>query len=142
MDPLGKQYGAGAPAEIRAACGAAKGLLLFAHGARDPRWAGPFERLTALVSAALPDTQVRLGFLELMSPRLPEAIDDMVARGVSSLTVVPVFLGQGGHVLRDLPLLADAARSRHPTLVLKVADAVGEDADVLAAMMAYCVRVA
>ena len=30
------------------------GLILFAHGARDPRWAEPFERLKRKVEAARP----------------------------------------------------------------------------------------
>ncbi|MGI4849945.1 MAG: sirohydrochlorin chelatase [Janthinobacterium lividum] len=119
-----------------------KGLVLFAHGARDPRWAQPFERLAELVRSNVPDTVVALGFLELMTPRLPELVRDMVAQGVGEIAVVPVFLGQGGHVLRDLPVLAEAARAAHPGLVFNVAQAVGEDADVLAAMMAYCVKVA
>jgi sirohydrochlorin cobaltochelatase len=29
-------------------------LILFAHGARDPAWAAPFERLRALTQAAMP----------------------------------------------------------------------------------------
>jgi sirohydrochlorin cobaltochelatase len=28
--------------------------------------------------------------------------------------VVPVFLGQGGHVLRDLPLMVEELRQQHP----------------------------
>ncbi|HAN56086.1 MAG TPA: cobalamin biosynthesis protein CbiX, partial [Betaproteobacteria bacterium] len=36
------------------------GLILFAHGARDPRWAVPFERLQALTQAQRPDWQVAL----------------------------------------------------------------------------------
>jgi sirohydrochlorin cobaltochelatase len=114
-------------------------LILFAHGARDPRWAEPFERLRAIAQAALPGTDVSLAFLELMSPRLPEAVAGLVLGGCVKVSLVPVFLGQGGHVLRDLPLLVEELRGAHPGLEISVAPAVGEDAAVLDAIARYCV---
>jgi sirohydrochlorin cobaltochelatase len=118
-----------------------KALILFAHGARDPRWATPFERLQQLVQAQLPDTGVELAFLELMTPRLPELVDRLAAQGCDAITVVPVFLGQGGHVLRDLPTIAEQLRQKYPQLTLNVVEAAGEDAAVLNAIAKYCVDV-
>jgi sirohydrochlorin cobaltochelatase len=116
-----------------------RALILFAHGARAASWAAPFERLRALVQARLPDTTVALAFLELMTPRLPELVAELAAGGVTALTVVPVFLGQGGHVLRDLPLMLGALQAQHPQLVIELAGAVGEDPAVLQALSDYCV---
>jgi sirohydrochlorin cobaltochelatase len=117
-----------------------RALILFAHGARAASWAAPFERLRDLVRAQQPDVDVSLAFLELMSPRLPERVAELVAGGVTEVTVVPVFLGQGGHVLRDLPLLLDELRATYPGLTVRAVDAVGEDPDVLRAMTEYCVK--
>ena len=117
-----------------------KALVLFAHGARAASWAAPFERLRDSSAARLPDCVVRLAFLELMEPRLPETVAQLVLEGVEDVTIVPVFLGQGGHLLRDLPLLAEGLRAAHPGLRLTVAGAVGEDPGVLAAMTDYCVQ--
>jgi sirohydrochlorin cobaltochelatase len=116
-----------------------RALVLFAHGARDPRWAAPFERLQQLVQAQAQDTTVALAFLELMTPRLPELVDQLVGAGCKDITVVPVFLGQGGHVLRDLPLLAEQLRQKYPQLTLKLVGAAGEDASVLSAIAEYCI---
>jgi sirohydrochlorin cobaltochelatase len=54
--------------------------------------------------------------------------------------VVPVFFGQGGHVLRDLPILIENLQKTYPQLKLNVAPAVGEDAEVLNAVAAYCLK--
>ena len=116
-----------------------KALVLFAHGARDSRWSAPFERLQQLAATTLPDTPVRLAYLELMTPQLPETVAALVADGCAELTVVPVFLGQGGHVLRDLPLLITELRTQYPSLDIKVAAAVGENPAVLEAIADYCV---
>ena len=116
-----------------------RALILFAHGARSASWAAPFERLRDMAAARLPEVDVSLAFLELMSPRLPEQVAALAAQGVDDVTVVPVFLGQGGHVLRDLPLLLDELRAAHPGVTIRSVGAVGEDPDVLRAMTDYCV---
>ncbi len=115
-----------------------RALILFAHGARDPRWAEPFKRLQGIVQSQSPELTVALAFLELMSPRLPELVPELVASGVDDVTVVPVFLGQGGHVMRDLPLIIAELQTTYPAVTFKIADAVGEDPQVLNAMAAYC----
>ncbi len=117
-----------------------RALILFAHGARDLRWAEPFKRLQKLTQAQAPDVVVGLAFLELMTPSLPEMVGQLAFSGCDGVTVVPVFFGQGGHVLRDLPLLVEKLRKAHPSLTLRLAGAVGEDADVLNAIAQYCVR--
>lgn len=116
-----------------------KALILFAHGARDPRWAQPFQRLQQRAQAQRPDVEVVLAFLELMEPRLPAVVTELAGKGIEQVSVVPVFLGQGGHVLRDLPPMIDELRATYPTLQISVSDAVGESAAVLDAIAAYCV---
>jgi sirohydrochlorin cobaltochelatase len=115
------------------------GLVLFGHGARDPRWAEPFERLAMKLRALRPEP-VSLAFLELMTPDLPTAIGHLAADGCDAVTVVPVFFGQGGHIRRDLPELLDRCREMFPSLTLQCATAVGEDDSVLDAVAQYCVR--
>ncbi|MBF6992040.1 MULTISPECIES: sirohydrochlorin chelatase [Cupriavidus] len=115
-----------------------RALVLFAHGARDARWREPFERLQQKLVAALPGCEVRLSFLELMSPLLPDTLAELAAGGVAEVTVVPVFFGQGGHIRRDLPALLDQCRQAHPGLQLHCAAAVGESDAVLDAIAAYC----
>jgi sirohydrochlorin cobaltochelatase len=119
-----------------------RALVLFAHGARAASWAAPFERLRDLAATGRPDCIVSLAFLELMTPRLPDEVALLAARGVKDVTIVPVFLGQGGHLLRDLPLLLDGLRAAHPDITFTTVPAVGEDPGVLAAMAAYCVAAA
>jgi sirohydrochlorin cobaltochelatase len=115
-----------------------RALVLFAHGSRDARWAQPFLRLQDMLRAQMPDVAVELAFLELMAPRLPELIGKLAGEGVDAVTVVPVFLGQGGHVLRDLPILVEDARVGHPGIRITLAEAAGESEAVLRAIAAYC----
>ena len=115
-----------------------RGVLLFAHGARDPRWALPFEavaeRLRARASDTSPPLQVALSFLEFMQPTLVEAGSALAEAGCLAVEVVPLFLGAGGHVRKDLPALLDTLRGLHPQVVWTLRPAVGESAEVIEAM--------
>ncbi len=112
------------------------GLILFAHGSRDPRWAEPFARLMAEVAGARPDQPAALAYLEILSPDVMGAAQALVGQGCGALRIVPLFLGQGGHVRRDLPGLVDALRARFPDVTVDLLPAVGEHPDVLAAIAA------
>lgn len=110
------------------------GLLLFAHGARDPRWAAPFEDVAARVRAARPGVPVRLAFLEFMASDLREAGRQLAAEGCTQVEVLPLFLGAGGHVRKDLPALLAELGQAHPGVAWQLHPAVGELDPVIAAM--------
>jgi sirohydrochlorin cobaltochelatase len=111
-----------------------RGMVLFAHGARDPRWAEPFNALAQRVAQRDPQRQVRLAFLEFMSPTLAQAASELVRAGCERVDVVPVFLGAGGHVRRDLPKLLGELAVAHPQVRWHLQRALGERERVLEAM--------
>jgi sirohydrochlorin cobaltochelatase len=110
------------------------GLILFAHGARDPRWAAPFEAVAARVRLQQAGVPVSLAFLEFMTPSLADAGARLVAAGCTRVQVLPMFLGAGGHVRKDLPLLLDQLRASFPAVSFTLHTAVGEIDSVVAAM--------
>ena len=117
-----------------------KAIILFGHGARDPRWREPFDRLATLWTAQHTGTPVELAFLEMMQPSLDEAVAALSAQGATQITVVPVFFGQGGHLRNDFPVLLDSCREKFPQITLSTTPAVGEDLAVLQAIIDFGVR--
>jgi sirohydrochlorin cobaltochelatase len=103
----------------------AAALVLFAHGARDPSWADPFHRIVARLRRLHPQTRVELAFLESMQPDLASVISRL-ATDFRRISVIPLFLAQGGHLREDLPRLIDAIRGDHPGLHIDVAPAIGD----------------
>ena len=117
------------------------GLLLFAHGARDPAWAKPFEAVAARLRAVRPQTPVVLSYLEFMSPGIGDAAEQLVRDGCTRVHVMPLLLGTGGHVRRDIPPLLDSLRERHGAAVDWVLHApLGEHEAVLQAMCNACLE--
>ncbi len=111
-----------------------RGLILLAHGARDPAWATPFEAVVARIRERAPETRVRLAFLELMAPPLEQAGAELVALGCQRIDVVPAFLGTGGHVRRDVPAQLARLRDAHPGIAWTLHAALGENPHVISAL--------
>lgn len=112
-----------------------RALILFAHGARDLRWALPFEAVATRLREQRPGVAVALAYLELMAPSLAEAAAALHAQGVRRIEVLPLFLGTGGHLRRDLPLLIDGLRSAHPRTRFELHTAAGETDTVIDALV-------
>jgi sirohydrochlorin cobaltochelatase len=110
-----------------------EGLVLFAHGSREPEWAKPFERIAQRLSGK---HVVQLAYLEQMKPSLDEAVAALASRGIKRVRIIPVFLGAGGHVREDLPKLAEAARARHAGIEIVLETTIGEREEITDAIAA------
>jgi sirohydrochlorin cobaltochelatase len=113
---------------------ARQAIILFAHGARDPQWARPFQQLVTELGELLPGERIVLAFLELMQPSLPACAAALHGEGVRSLRVVPVFLGMGGHLKDDLPNVVETIRAQYKDLEITVEPPIGEQPEVIAAI--------
>lgn len=110
------------------------GIVLFAHGSRDPLWRAPMETVRERIHSQSPGMAVRCAYLELCTPDLPTAVQELITQGAASITVVPMFLGTGKHAREDLPQLVAALRVAHPQVHFAVQPAIGEDPRMTALM--------
>jgi sirohydrochlorin cobaltochelatase len=117
-------------------------VILFAHGARDPRWAEPFLRVVDRVRAAAPDLAVELAYLEHLAPSLDVAARKLAEGGARTIRVVPLFLGRGGHLRVEVPRLVAATATGLPGVAIELALPAGDDDTVIEALAAFCVRAA
>ena len=115
-------------------------LVLFAHGARDPEWRLPFEKIQRKIAVRRPDLTVELAFLEIMQPLLPEVVARLSEAGHTQLIVAPMFMAQGGHLKRDLRQMMDGLRDRYPAITLEMLPAVGDVEPILNAISEWLVN--
>ena len=109
-------------------------IILFAHGSRDPLWRLPMEAVAARIIAQQPGRPVLCAYLELCTPSLADAAQQLTAQGATQVTVVPMFLGTGKHAREDLPLLVQDLCRSHPNVQFHVQAAIGEDPRMTALM--------
>jgi sirohydrochlorin cobaltochelatase len=124
------------------------GIVLFAHGSRDPLWRKPIESVAQQLQQRQPALPVSCAYLELCEPSLPDAVQQML-NAINSIAetpintganpsnsikirIIPMFLGMGKHAREDLPLMAQQLRLDHPQVQFEVAATVGEDARLTA----------
>ena len=108
-----------------------QGIVLFAHGSRDPLWHKPMEAVAARVADTSPDTPVVCAYLELSTPDLATAVNSLLDRKVQHISIIPMFLGVGKHAREDLPLLVNALRELHPNVQFQLNPSVGEESRLL-----------
>jgi sirohydrochlorin cobaltochelatase len=111
-----------------------RSTILFGHGSRDPLWRKPIEAVANHVQTIAPEVLVRCAYLELTEPDLPTTVAELVALGVSSIAVIPMFLGVGRHAREDLPLLVTDLIAAHPDVAFDLKPAIGEDAQMIELM--------
>ena len=105
----------------------ARGVIVFAHGSRDPLWRDPVEAVAARIAQTDPAVAVSCAYLELCEPDLNQAADRLVAAGARHVRVLPLFFGMGKHAREDLPVLMRALAQAHPQVRFELLPTAGED---------------
>jgi sirohydrochlorin ferrochelatase len=96
-----------------------KALILIAHGSRRDASNQEVAKLTADIAYKLKETEgtfdcIRVAFLELASPSIPDAVDSVFQQGATSATLFPYFLSAGKHVEHDIPEIVADLEKKYP----------------------------
>lgn len=89
-------------------------VLLIGHGTRLAAGVAEFRALADELQQALPDRTCLAGFLELVEPSLPEALETLWRQGFRRVIALPALLMAAGHVKNDIPLILNAFQAEHP----------------------------
>jgi sirohydrochlorin cobaltochelatase len=89
-------------------------VLLIGHGTRLAAGIAEFRTLAEQLQQALPDRTCLAGFLELVEPDLPEALERLRQQGFRRVTALPALLMAAGHVKNDIPVILNAFQAEHP----------------------------
>lgn len=112
-----------------------RGILLFAHGSRDPEWAKPFDRLIETTRNTHPELPLSLAYLEKMQPDFFKGAGSLVQAQCTTITILPLFLARGGHLKHDLNQLQHEAEKRWPNINWITAACIGDSPFMQAAMV-------
>ena len=115
-------------------------MILYAHGARDPRWSAPFESLLARVRERHADVPVELAFLDYLKPDLVTAARRLAGLGVKRIRIVPLFFGRGGHLRQDVPKQLELAQRALPAVSFDITEAAGEAPEIIDALADFALR--
>jgi len=102
------------------------GIILFAHGSRDPLWKLPIEAVAKRIRERDGHSPVACAYLELTTPDLAQCTREMIEAGIQHVRILPLFLGVGRHAREDLPVLVRDLQAQHPEVRFELQAAVGE----------------
>ncbi|MGH3910275.1 MAG: CbiX/SirB N-terminal domain-containing protein, partial [Pseudonocardiaceae bacterium] len=108
-----------------------RAMLVVGHGSRDVDGVEEFWALAETIRRVAGDLLTGFGFIELSSPTIDEAIDDLVARGATEIVSMPLVLLSAGHLKNDGPAALARARARHPGVRFGLARDLGIEPYVL-----------
>ncbi|RZU50049.1 sirohydrochlorin ferrochelatase [Krasilnikovia cinnamomea] len=101
------------------------GVVLAAHGSRDPRAAAATRALSRAVARLRPDWDVRAAYLDHSLPRPATALAGVAAAGGERAVLVPLLLTAAYHGRVDVPAEVAAARADGLSLEVAVAEVLG-----------------
>jgi hypothetical protein len=102
------------------------GVILFAHGSRDPLWRLPIDAVALNMKQRWPNLSVACAFLELTTPDLNTTVETLMMEGKTHMRIVPMFLGVGRHAREDLPRLVEDLANAYPQVQFELVAAIGE----------------
>jgi precorrin-8X/cobalt-precorrin-8 methylmutase len=79
------------------------GIVVAAHGSRDPAAIAEVETLLALMRKQVPDRKIAHGFLEFALPTIDDAVRAMVEDGAGRVVMLPALLLAATHAKNDMP---------------------------------------
>ncbi len=102
-------------------------LIILAHGSRRAESNQEIRELAIKVKALAASNYdlIEYAYLEVVSPSLPEAIENCMNKGALNITVFPYFLNSGNHVKRDIPNMVETAKEKHPDCSFKISACIG-----------------
>lgn len=114
-----------------------KALVIMGHGSRrqaaNTEFIGYAQKVAQANAADESKTQypfVSAAFLELATPTLMQACETAVAQGCTHIDVYPLFLNQGRHVERDIPIQVAEVMERFDQVEVRLLDYMGNSSEL------------
>ncbi len=101
-------------------------ILLLAHGTKEPEASEPVHYYARLLAQRL-ERPVWPCLREFIEPSIPTVVGRLANEGARRILVLPFFLFQSGHVVRDIAADLAAEKQKHPQLEFIVGEPLGVD---------------
>lgn len=104
---------------------ATSGVLICGHGSRAKIAEEEFSLLAKGLKERHPSLNIDYGFLEYSAPNIHTALDNLMAKGVTTIHAVPGMLFAATHAKNDIPSVLTTYQEKHPNLTIKYGQELG-----------------
>jgi sirohydrochlorin ferrochelatase len=105
-----------------------KALIIVAHGSRKTESNSEVAELAIRLSpkATAWFNRVEYSFLQFAEPFLESKIQELAAEGAKQITIFPLFIAAGSHVLNDIPQIVEKVKKDYSGLDIKISTHLGK----------------
>ncbi|CAG9611534.1 Sirohydrochlorin ferrochelatase [Bacillus rhizoplanae] len=97
-----------------------KGIVYIGHGSRLQEGNEQFIHFVQSVIKKRSENIQKIGFLELITPNVQDAITEAILDGATEVLLVPVLLFAAAHYKRDIPFEIEQIQKRYPHITFSV----------------------
>lgn len=98
-------------------------ITFIAHGSKKEE-ANIF--LRDLVREVSESPSINIGFLELASPSISEALEAQIKQRAKQIRVIPLFFAPGKHTTEDIPRIIKEVSDKNPAVEIILEDFLGQ----------------
>ncbi|MDM5186664.1 sirohydrochlorin chelatase [Bacillus sp. DX4.1] len=98
-----------------------KGIVYIGHGSRLQEGNEQFVYFIQSVIKERSESIQKIGFLELTTPTIKDAIIEAIIEGATEILIVPVLLFAAAHYKRDIPFEIEQVQQLYPHITFSVA---------------------
>ncbi|MGG2095229.1 sirohydrochlorin chelatase [Bacillus sp. S13(2024)] len=97
-----------------------KGIVYIGHGSRLQEGNEQFIHFVQDVIKARSESIQKIGFLELTTPTVQDAITEAILDGATDILIVPILLFAAAHYKRDVPFEIEQVQKRYPHITFSI----------------------
>ncbi len=104
-----------------------KGMLIIAHGSKRGETEKVVESIVIKVKKMTMCKAVEAAYLEFSKPDIINAAENMIHMGITEIYAVPLFVFDGVHVTKAIPVILESLQKKFPNVTIKYGKHLGDD---------------
>lgn len=112
-----------------------RGILILAHGSREKSTEQTLQQVVKYLGEIFSEEVIETAYLQFSSVNLKAGLDNLKAKGILDIVVIPYFLFDGVHIREDIPKEIDDYLKENGNVRITMGKTLGADkrlAEILA----------
>ncbi len=102
-----------------------KAIILISHGSRAKKAGEEMQALVANLQNQLPNIKVVEAYMEIQSPTLEQALENLLKENILQIDILPLFFFTGRHMQEDIPQQVKEVQEKFPHCTIKLLPHIG-----------------
>ncbi len=93
-----------------------QGVVILGHGSKLDETNNEIIQITKTLQEADKNRLYEIAFLSVGNPKMSQAVEILIKKGVEKIIIMPMFLFTGSHVQVDIPDILELQKKQYPNI--------------------------